>query len=76
MHNSLQNFTPPLSRFRNKEIQENQNMGLPKVQAYAKLFRHTFQLAIEIFGPDVFRKWGDKKFTWAAVDVSFATQSC
>lgn len=44
MHNNLQNFMPPLSRFLNKEIRENQHMGLPKVQAYAKLFRHTFQL--------------------------------
>ena len=48
MHNSLQNFAPPLSRFLNKEIRENQHMGLQKVQAYAKLFRQTFQLVSKL----------------------------
>ena len=49
MHNSLQNFKPPLSRFLNTEICQHQHMDAQKSEDYTKLFARTFRL-VSVYG--------------------------
>lgn len=44
MHNSLNKFKPPLSRFLNNEMQEHRYMDTDTIQDYTKLFSRTIKL--------------------------------